>query len=207
MTSVVRRSGLNDRDRLALVAALTCAIGGVLIWLLWVFPVAGSVEAATAHPLGESAVVELDAGQRVGIWGRGIAANLGTMACTVETAEGEEVATRGGPSLVWSDTLWWMTPKWGFEQRAQFTAVETGIHRVSCADSLDTYDGEFLVAGDSFGSGSIGLGRNGGSDFAVGSLLAFGAVFCPLLAVLLPLVIGIRLVVTRGRASTSSRQR
>jgi hypothetical protein len=196
---------LNDRDRLALTAAFLCAIGGVLIWLLWVFPVASSVDAAADHPLGEPAVVELDPGQTVGIWGRGISASLGTMACTVSTPAGEGVVTRGGPSLDWSDTLWWMTPKWGYEQSAQFTAADAGAYRVSCADSLDTYDGEFLVAGDSFGSGSIGLGRNGGSDFAVGSLLAFGAVFCPLLAVLLPIVIGIRLAVTRGRARRGSR--
>jgi hypothetical protein len=176
-------------------------VGAVLIWVLWVFPVAASVEAADPHPIGESAVAELAAGERVGIWGRGISANLGTMACTVAAPDGEGVATRGGPSLGWSDTLWWMTPRWGFEQSAQFIAPDAGAYRVSCVDSLDTYDGDFLIAGDTFGSGSIGLGRNGGSDFAVGSLLAFGAVFCPLLAVLLPAVIGIRLAVTRRRSS------
>lgn len=204
MSSAGRRGELNDRDRLALTATLVCAIGGVLIWLLWVLPVASSVDAAADHPLGEPAVVELDAGQTVGIWGRGISANLGTMACTVTTAAGEGVVTRGGPSLDWSDTLWWMTPKWGYEQSAQFTADDAGAYRVSCVDSLDTYDGEFLIAGDSFGSGTIGLGRNGGSDFAVGSLLAFGAVFCPPLAVVLPIVIGIRVAVARGRARRGS---
>ncbi|MCK2036271.1 hypothetical protein KZC51_08985 [Microbacterium sp. SSW1-49] len=205
MTSAARWGRLNDRDRLALGAALTSVVAGALIWLLWVLPVATSVDRAAAHPLGEPAIVELDAGQRVGIWGSGISANLGTMACTVNTAEGEDVATRGGPALVWSDTLWWMTPKWGFEQSVQFTALEAGMYRVSCADSLDTYDGEFLVAGDSFGGGSVGLGRHGGSDFAVGSVLAFGAVFCPLFAVLLPIVIGIRLAISRRRASSGSR--
>ena len=201
MTSAARGGGVTDRDRAALATALICAVGAVLIWVLWVFPVAASVEAADPHPIGESAVAELAAGERVGIWGRGISANLGTMACTVAAPDGEGVATRGGPSLGWSDTLWWMTPRWGFEQSAQFIAPDAGAYRVSCVDSLDTYDGDFLIAGDTFGSGSIGLGRNGGSDFAVGSLLAFGAVFCPLLAVLLPAVIGIRLAVTRRRSS------
>lgn len=205
MTSAARGGGIKDRDRAALVAALICAVGGVLIWFLWVFPVAASVDVADAHPMGEPAVVQLDAGQRAGIWGRGIAANLGTMACTVTAPDGEGVATRSGPSLDWSDTLWWMTPKWGFEQSAQFTAADAGAYRVSCVDSLDTYDGEFLIAGDSFGGGSIGLGRNGGSDYAIGSLLAFGAVFCPPVAIMLPIIIGIRLALAKSRSSRVSR--
>lgn len=201
MTAAARRGAWGDRDRFALATALICAVGGVLIWVLWVFPVVASVDAADTHPMGERALVELDAGERVGVWGRGISANLGTMACTVTAPEGDGVATSSGPSLDWSDTLWWMTPKWGFEQSAQFTAADTGAYRVSCADSLDTYDGEFLIAGDSFGGGSIGLGRNGGSDYAIGSLLAFGAVFCPLVAVMLLVIVGVRLAVTRRRSS------
>lgn len=200
MTSAARRGGWGDRDRFALTTALLCAVGGVLIWVFWVFPVAASVDAADTHPMGEDALVELDAGERVGIWGRGISANLGTMTCTVTAPEGDGVATSSGPSLDWSDTLWWMTPKRGFEQSAQFTAADDGAHRVSCADSLDTYDGEFLIAGDSFGGGNIGLGRNGGSDFAIGSLLAFGAVFCPPVAVMLLVIIGIRLALAKRRS-------
>lgn len=200
MTSAARRGGWGDRDRFALATALLCAVGGVLIWVLWVLPVAASVDAADTHPMGEDARVELDAGERVGIWGRGISASLGTMTCIVAAPQGDDMATSIGPSLDWSDTLWWMTPKWGFERSAQFTAADAGAYRVSCADSLDTYDGEFLIAGDSFGGGSIGLGRNGGSDFAIGSLLAFGAVFCPPVAVMLLVIIGIRLARAKRRS-------
>ncbi|GGM45850.1 hypothetical protein [Microbacterium saperdae] len=205
MNSAARRGGVNDRDRLALAFAPICALGGVLIWVLWVLPIAASVDAADPHPIGETTVVELETGERVGVWGRGISANLGTMACAVTAPDGEAVATRGGPSLGWSDTLWWMTPRGGFAQSAQFIAPAAGAYRVSCMDSLETYDGDFLIAGDTFGSGSIGLGRNGGNDFAIGSLLAFGAVFLPPLAVLLPAVIGIRLAVTRRRSSRVAR--
>ena len=192
---------LAHRDAVAFAFSAFCAIVGVLIWTLWVLPVAASVGEGEALPLGETSKIELSAGERVGVWGSGISAMLGTMRCTVEAPDGAELPQRGGPSLSWDDTLWWMTPKPGFEQSTQFTAGEAGVHTVTCTDSLDTYDGEFLLAGDAFGSGSIGLGRNGASDFAVGSLLAFGAVFCPLIVVLLPAVIVIRRLVARGRRS------
>jgi hypothetical protein len=172
---------------------------GVLIWTLWVIPVAASVAAAQSVPLEHAEEIELDAGERVGIWGSGISAMLGTLECSVSGPGGTELSQRGGPSLSWDDTLWWMTPKRGFEQQTQFTAADEGVHTVTCSDSLATYDGEFLVAGDAFGSGSIGLGRTGGSDFAVGTALAFGAVFCLPVAMLLPVVILIRRRVTRGR--------
>lgn len=193
------RDRLADRDAVAFGFAALCAVAGLLIWMLWVLPIADSVRESEAAPLDRQLTVELDAGERVGIWGAGISAMLGTMQCSVIAPDGTELALRGGPSLDWDDTLWWMTPKRGFEQADQFTAVDAGTHTVTCSDSLDTYDGEFLVAGDTFGSGSIGLGRNGGSDFAVGSILAISAVLCPLIIILLPGVILIRRLVTRGR--------
>lgn len=197
------RDRLADRDAAAFWFSALCACAGALIWALWVLPVAASVAEAEPLPLGRTAEIDLDAGERVGVWGGGISAMLGTMQCAVIGPDDAELAQRGGPSLSWDDTLWWMTPRHGFEQRTQITSVEAGTHTVTCTDALDTYDGEFLVAGDAFGSGSIGLGRNGGSDFAVGSLLALGAVFCPLIVVLLPGVIGIRRLVTRRRRARS----
>lgn len=193
------RGRLADRDAVAFWFSALCGCVGVLIWILWVLPVVASVEDAVPSPLGRTAEVELDSGERGGVWGSGISAALGTMECVVVGPGGGELPLRGAPSLTWDDTLWWMTPKPGFEQSAQFTSDRAGTHTVTCVDTLDTYDGEFLVAGDVFGSGSVGLGRNGGSDFAVGTLLAFGAVFCPLIAVLLPGVILMRRVVARRR--------
>jgi hypothetical protein len=195
----VTRERLADRDAVAFVFSALCAGIGILIWTLWVLPISASVAEAEASPLGQVETVELDAGERAGIWGSGISAMLGTLECTVSDPDGAELSQRGGPSLSWDDTLWWMTPKRGFEQQTQFTAMDEGAYTVTCDDSLDTYDGAFLVAGDAFGSGSVGLGRNGGSDFAVGSMLAFGAVFCLPVAVLLPVVILIRRLVTRRR--------
>lgn len=190
---------LAHRDAVAFGFSALCAVAAVLIWTLWVLPIAASVRESDATPLDRSVAIELGAGERVGVWGAGISAMLGTMECAVIAPDGAELPQRGAPSLTWDDTLWWMTPQRGFEQRTQFTSVDAGTHTVTCRDSLDTYDGEFLVAGDTFGSGSIGLGRNGGSDFAVGTILAFGAVFCPLFVVLLPGVILVRRLVTRSR--------
>ncbi|WP_417503501.1 hypothetical protein [Microbacterium sp.] len=195
------RGRLADRDAVAFGFSALCACIGVLIWTLWVLPVAASVSDADPVPLGRGATVELQEGERVGIWGSGVSAMLGTLECSVSGPAGAELSQRAGPSLSWDDTLWWMTPKRGFEQHTQFTAVRAGVHTVTCADSLDTYDGEFLVAGDAFGSGAIGLGRTGGNDFAVGTLLAFGAVFCLPVAVVLPVVILVRRRVTRRRST------
>lgn len=186
------RGRLADRDAVAFGFSALCACIGVLIWTLWVLPVAASVREADPVPLGRGETVELQRGERVGIWGSGVSAMLGTLECSVSDPDGSDLAQRKGPSLSWDDTLWWMTPKRGFEQHAQFTAAHEGAHSVTCTDSLDTYDGEFLVAGDAFGSGSIGLGRTGGNDFATGTMLAFGAVFCLPVAVLLPVVILVR---------------
>lgn len=195
------RGRLADRDAVAFGFSALCACIGVLIWTLWVLPVAASVRDADPVPLGRGETVELRAGERVGIWGSGISAMLGTLECSVSGPDGAALPQRGGPSLSWDDTLWWMTPKRGFEQHTQFTAAHEGVHTVTCIDSLDTYEGEFLVAGDAFGSGSIGLGSTGGNDFATGTLLAFGAVFCLPVAALLPVVILVRRRVT-GRRST-----
>ncbi|KJL28461.1 hypothetical protein [Microbacterium oxydans] len=205
MIRAARPTRFTDRDRIAVAGAVCCAVIGALIWILWVLPITASVDAASAQPIGSSpAAVQLDAGARVGIWGRGISPTLGTMSCAVTAPSGDAVGQHGGPSLTWSDTLWWMTPKWGFEQVSRFTAPTAGEYLVVCTDSLQTYDGEFLVAGDAFGAGDIGLGRTGGADFAIGSVLAFGAIVCPLVAVLLGIILGIRalrLVAARRRAS------
>lgn len=199
------RNRLADRDAVAFWFSGFCALAGVLIWTLWVLPVAASVGEADAVPLGRSVQVELPAGDRLGIWGSGISAAFGTMTCTVTDPSGGVLPLRPGPSLSWDDTLWWMTPQRGFEQTRQFTTVDEGVHAVTCSDALDTYGGEFLVAGDAFGSGSIGLGRSGSSDFAVGTLLAFGAVVCPLIVLMLPGVILIRRLITRRRRTRDAR--
>lgn len=193
------RERLAHRDAVAFWFAGLCACAGALIWVLWVLPISASVADAEPRGLGSTAEIDLRSGESVGIWGSGISAMLGTMDCTVSGPGGEDPVLRSGPSLSWDDTLWWMTPRSGFEQAVVFTAVSDGRHEVTCADGLDTYDGDFLLAGDAFGSGSVGLGRNGASDIAVGSLLAVGAVFCLPLAVLLPAVILIRRAVTRRR--------
>ncbi|MEU4016397.1 hypothetical protein AB0E56_14145 [Microbacterium sp. NPDC028030] len=201
----MRGARLAHRDAVAFGFSAFCGCVGALIWLLWVLPVAASVGDAHPEPLGSTVSVDLDAGERVGIWGSGISTMLGAMKCTATGPDAAEAPQYGGPSLSWDDTLWWMTPKPGFEQSTQFTSAEAGTYTVICVDSLETYDGEFLVAGDAFGRGSLGLGRTGGSDFAVGTLLAFGAVFCPVIVVLLPAVILIRRLVTRARLSRTQR--
>lgn len=182
---------------MAFFAAAICAVTGVLIWALWVLPIVRSIESAEDVPIGQTMAVDLDSGARVGIWTSGISATLGTMDCSVIGPDGAERPQQGPSAVSWDDVLWWMTPRTGFVQSAQFTAAEAGTHLVDCRDSLDTYDGRFLVAGDSIGDGSIGLGRTGGNDYPVGSLLALGAVMCPPLAVFLPLVILLRRLITR----------
>lgn len=181
---------------MAFVAAAICAATGILIWSLWVLPIVRSIETAEDLAIGKTMAVDLDAGSRAGIWTSGISAALGTMDCTVIGPDGAARPQRSASAVSWDDVLWWMTPRPGFVQSAQFTAVDAGAHLVDCRDSLDTYDGRFLVAGDSIGDGSIGLGRSGSNDFAVGTLLALGAVMCPPLAVLLPLVVVLRRLVT-----------
>lgn len=205
MTRPLDRATLRNRDRAAFAAAVICALIGILIWMLWVLPIVRSVASADPVPLGRTTAVDLEAGDRVGIWADGMSPMLGTMDCIVTAPDGSDRPQRGASPLSWDDLLWWMTPRDGFEQTAQFRAAESGSHLVRCEDSLDTYDGRFLVAGDSIGDGDVGLGRTGGNDFAMGTLLAFGAVVCPPVAVLVPLVILVRRLLTRRSPGSSSR--
>lgn len=188
------------RLRVAVAAAVLGGVGGALIWVLWVLPIVASVDRAEPRPLGDAIVVELGADQRAGVWAQGVSASLGTLDCVVTAPDGGAVAQRGAPALDWSSTLWWMTPKAGFEQITQFTASTAGAHEVRCTDSLDIYDGAFLIAGDSFGGGSIGLGRGGNADYPVGTMLSFGAVFLPPFAVGVTIIVLIRLGVSRRTA-------
>lgn len=191
--------GQRHKDHVAIGAAVVAAVAAALIWLLWVVPIAQSVGQAEPQPLGAPISVSLDGGQGAGVWATGRSAWLGTAECEVHGPDGSEQATADGPSLQWEDTLWWVTPRPGFEQIVRFTASAPGTYEVRCADAVDVYDGEFLVAGDSFGAGSIGLGRGGASGFPIGSILAFCAVVLPLFSVLLPIVIVLRRLRERRR--------
>ncbi|WP_217183435.1 hypothetical protein [Streptomyces sp. AC495_CC817] len=193
------------KDQVALGAAAVCAVAAVLIWVLWALPVARSVGEAEPAAIGDTITVELAEGP-AGIWGSGRSPLLGTMECTVTGPSGERLAQSGPPSLTWDDTLWWLTPRPGFEQVTRFTAPAAGVYDVACTDALDTYDGSFLVAGDTFGTGTIGLGRTGSSDFAVGTVLAFSAVVLPLFAALVPLIILVRRFVERRRRRRPQQQ-
>lgn len=189
-----------QKDRVALGAAALSAIAAALVWMLWVVPIAASVERAEPQPIGTSVTVELDGGQAAGIWATGRAAWLGTAECLVVGPDRSELPLTAGPSLNWEDTLWWITPRAGFEQILRFTSTSSGTYEVRCADGLDTYDGEFLVAGDTFGAGAIGLGRGGSSDFPIGAILAFCAVVLPLFSVLIVPVIALRRLRDRRRS-------
>ncbi|MBO9626671.1 MAG: hypothetical protein J7484_09885 [Microbacterium sp.] len=195
-----------DKDHVALGAAVLSAVAAVLIWTLWVLPIARSVGDAEPAVVGETLAVDLDAGA-VGIWGSGRTAAFGTLDCIVTAPDGARVPLSGPPSLTWEDVLWWTSPRPGFSQLSRFTAPSAGRYDVACVDSLDTYDGEVLVAGDTFGSFAVGLGRSGTSGFPVGSVLAFCAVVLPLFAVLLPIVIGLRRRRDGRRADAVSRSR
>lgn len=203
MTEARSVERLKAKDRTAFIGAGVSAVVSVLIWTLWVFPIVRTVEVAEPVAIGSSTSIELATGETVGIWASGRSATFGTLECTVTAPDGGEVPQARGASLGWEDLLWWMTPRRGFEQRSQVTAIQAGAHLVRCVDSLDTYDGDFLVAGDSFGTGDIGLGRTGSNDFSIGAVLVFCAVLCPPLAVLIPLVILLRRLVTRPGARPS----
>jgi len=146
-----------------------CFVGSALIWILWVLPIARSIERAEPVPLGEP--IEVSAGAH-GVWASGRAAMLGLVRCE------SDGALSSGPSLEWDDTLWWMTPREGFEQ----TRRVSGATRVVCEATLDSYEGEYLVARDAFGSRSVWIGRMGEPS---GTVLAVGAVGLPLFAVFL----------------------
>lgn len=158
----------------ALVVA--CLIGTALIWILWVVPVARSVDEAEPVPLGRTIAVSDGAH---GVWVSGRAGMLGLVQCT---SDGEVTS---GPSLDWEDTLWWMTPREGFEQ----TRRVSGATSITCESTLESYEGEYLVARDVFGSRKVWIGRMGEPS---GTVLALGAVGLPLFAVFLTPVLVVR---------------
>ncbi|WP_143469787.1 MULTISPECIES: hypothetical protein [unclassified Leucobacter] len=195
MRAPTARSDRMNPRRMLPIAAIS-AIIGTLVWLLWALPISGSVRDAHPQVLGEPIAVTLESGERAGIWTDSAAAALETLECTAIDERGGEIGLRRAPALSWDDALWWATPRSGFEQVRAFTAPSAGAVEVRCVDRMGVYGGGFLIAGDSFGSGSIGLGRTGGNDFAVGTILVFCAVVCPLLAAFL-LVLSVIGAVTR----------
>lgn len=185
--------------RRLLVLALISAIVGAGIWWLWVLPVNASVRDATPQPIGSSVEVTLVAGDRVGIWANSVAADLEVLACEVSGPAGAEAAMLRAPSLSWDDAPWWVTARSGFAQIRAFEAGGDGEYSVHCRDETGWYEGEFLLASDSFGGGSVGLGRFGSNDFATGTILVFCAAVCPLLAGMLAVMAAIS-AVSRKRA-------
>lgn len=176
--------------RRLLVLAAIFAVAGAGIWGLWVLPVNASVRDAEPHSIGTPIAVTLTAGDRAGIWTNSLAADLEVLECEVRDSAGSEVAIRRAPALDWDDTLWWVNSRPGFAQVRAFTAERDGEYSVGCRDQTGWYEGEVLVAADSFGAGSVGLGRFGSNDFAKGTILSFCAVVCPLLSGLLALMAG-----------------
>ena len=164
---------------------------GALVWALWVVPINASVRDAQPQPVGTSSEVVLDTEASLGIWTDSVAADLGMLTCTMTDDGGNEVGARRPPALNWDDVLWWATARPRFAQIVAFVAPHEGSYTVSCSERISNYDGQFLVAGNSFGEDSIGLGRSGSNDFATGTILAYCAVVCPLLAVLLLIMAGI----------------
>ncbi|MDQ1128556.1 hypothetical protein [Microbacterium sp. SORGH_AS_0888] len=176
---------LRARRQLLWCLIPVCLIATVLIWLLWVLPVAASIQRSTPQSLGSTSQVTASAGERVGVWASGAAASFGLLRCEATDADGAVLDVRRGRSLGWDDTLWWMTPRPGFEQVFQVESSRAGVIAVTCVSAIDTYDAEFLVAGDTFMNGSIGLGRTGSVGFDIGSVLAITAVGFPLFAIVL----------------------
>lgn len=176
--------------RRLVVLALISALAAAGIWGLWVLPVNASVREAKPHPIGAPVEVKLAAGERAGIWSNSMAADLEVLECEATDPEGADVAMRRAPALNWEDTLWWVTSRQGFTQVRGFEAELEGRYSVVCRDQTGWYDGEMLIVSDSFGGGSVGLGRLGSNGFAAGTILAFCAVVCPLLAGLLVVMAG-----------------
>lgn len=174
--------------RRLLVFALIFALAGAGIWGLWVLPVNASVREAKPYPIGSPVEMTLAAGDRVGIWSNSLAADLEVLECEVRDSAGAEVATLRSPALSWDDVLWWVTARSGFAQIRAFEAAGDVEYTVDCRDETGWYEGDFLLAADSFGGGSVGLGRSGSNDFATGTILAFCAVVCPLLFGLLAMM-------------------
>lgn len=190
--------------RRLLPLTIVCALGSILVWLLWAHPVADALNRAETHPLGVPLHVDLEQKQRVGIWTNNVAADLGTLECSVTTLAGEPVPTVAPPALEWSDVLWWASSRPGFSQIAGFSAPESAEYTVQCTERTGWYDGDLLVAADSFGEGSIGLGRMGAADFAQGTILVYAAVVLPLLT----LGLGVMTLVAalRGRRRDAPRR-
>lgn len=174
-----------DRRWLGWMACALSAALGLGLWLFWVLPIRASVADAAPVPSGTSVSLRLADGQRVGIWASGRAAILGTLDCSVRSGEGETPSVHRVRELNWNDTLWWVTPRHGFESYAGFTAGRAGDYVVSCADSIGAYEANVLLAKDPSAPGWLGLGRGGSADFRLSSVFAFSAVVAPLLAVLL----------------------
>lgn len=187
----------HERARRQLLWALVagCLLTWALIWVGWVLPVAHSVERATPVDLGQSLSVVLSADERAGIWVSGASALLGTVRCTARAGT-ESLPLRRVNALGWEDTLWWFTPRQGFVQRWQVRAVgeKAGPIVVRCADSLDRYGGEFLVAADTSGSGSVMRG------VPMGTALALGAVWLPLFVLILVPTLIVQALRRRGSA-------
>lgn len=186
-----------QRLRIGWIAAGIFAIITILIWALWVLPVNRSVAAASPVEIGETVSVDLDEGEQAGIWGTGRSVLLGSASCTVTAPNGDDVPLAVTRDLGWDDTLWWMTARPGYAEFRWFTAPASGVYEVACLDALETYDGTFLVADSASGSGTVGLGRSGGNRYEVSSMLAIGAVVCPLTAVLLVPVLGLQTIRVR----------
>lgn len=183
----MRRAPMPTRQRLEFGWAIAGAsvLAAVLIWALWVLPISRSIESATPAAIGSSVVYEVEKGKTAGIWTSGRSSWLGTVSCTVEGPDGGSPGVLNVRGLSWEDTLWWMTRRSGFEQTRWFTATSSGNHTITCRDSLDTYEGEYLLAKSAAGSGDLGLGRSGGVRYAKSEILAMSAVFTPLLAIML----------------------
>lgn len=170
-----------NRQRLKFgwAAAVASALTTVLIWALWVLPISRSIES-----IGSSVVYDVEKGKKVGIWTSGHSSRLGTVSCTVEGPDGGNPSVLNVRSLSWEDTLWWKAPRQGFEQTRWFTATSSVSHSVMCRDSLDTYDGEYLLAKSATVGGQLGVKRIG-VTFAKSEILAMSAVFAPQLLILL----------------------
>lgn len=182
-----------------LPVAVVSGIGAVLVWVLWALPVADSLGEATPVPLGTPVSVVLSEGERAGLWMNSPAEALGTYRCDVQGPRGRAVPTAQPPALEWSDVLWWASDRPMFAQVLGFAAASPGEYTVTCVERTGSYGGDVLLARNSFGAGTIGLGRTGGADFAVGSLLAFCAVVLPLLSGLLFVMSGCTAVVRAFR--------
>lgn len=187
--------------RRLLPLTLVCALGSALVWLLWAHPIADSLNRAETHPLHTPLEVDLSAGDRIGIWTNSVAADLGTLECSVTGPGNRTQKLTGPPALEWSVVLWWASARPGFSQVAGFSAQDSAVYTVHCTERTGWYDGELLLASDSFGEGSIGLGRMGSADFAQGTILAYCAVVLPLLTVALGIMTLVAAVRGRTRAA------